>query len=51
LKEQGYTITYLHRRERHGFKAGALQAGLEVAGGELVAILLMQILFLVKIFF
>ena len=38
LKEQGYTITYLHRRERHGFKAGALQAGLEVAGGELIAI-------------
>jgi cellulose synthase/poly-beta-1,6-N-acetylglucosamine synthase-like glycosyltransferase len=31
-------IVYLHRRNRHGYKAGALDKGLEVARGEFVAI-------------
>ncbi len=31
-------IVYLHRTNRHGFKAGALAHGLETARGELVAI-------------
>ncbi|HTH54076.1 MAG TPA: cellulose synthase family protein [Edaphobacter sp.] len=31
-------IVYLHRTNRHGFKAGALDAGLKVARGEFVAI-------------
>jgi cellulose synthase/poly-beta-1,6-N-acetylglucosamine synthase-like glycosyltransferase len=34
----GFPIEYHHRANRHGFKAGALQAGLESATGELVAI-------------
>ena len=34
----GFPIEYHHRANRHGFKAGALQAGLETATGELVAI-------------
>ena len=33
----GYPIEYHHRTNRHGFKAGALQAGLETATGEFVA--------------
>jgi cellulose synthase/poly-beta-1,6-N-acetylglucosamine synthase-like glycosyltransferase len=31
-------ITYIHRTNRYGFKAGALDAGLKVAKGEFVAI-------------
>src|SRR6201995_2833227 len=31
-------IVYLHRSNRHGYKAGALDKGLEVAQGEFVAI-------------
>ncbi len=31
-------IVYLHRTNRHGYKAGALDAGLDVARGEFVAI-------------
>jgi cellulose synthase/poly-beta-1,6-N-acetylglucosamine synthase-like glycosyltransferase len=31
-------IVYIHRTNRHGFKAGALDAGLKVARGEFVAI-------------
>lgn len=31
-------IVYLHRTDRHGYKAGALDKGLDVAKGELVAI-------------
>ncbi len=31
-------ITYRHRTDRHGYKAGALDAGLKVAKGELLAI-------------
>jgi cellulose synthase/poly-beta-1,6-N-acetylglucosamine synthase-like glycosyltransferase len=34
----GHPIVYLHRTNRHGFKAGALDAGLNVAKGEFVAI-------------
>ena len=34
----GQPIEYIHRTNRHGFKAGALDAGLKVAKGEFVAI-------------
>ena len=34
----GYPVTYHHRQNREGFKAGALAAGLETAKGEFVAI-------------
>jgi cellulose synthase/poly-beta-1,6-N-acetylglucosamine synthase-like glycosyltransferase len=34
----GYPVSYHHRSDRHGFKAGALQEGLKVAKGEFVAI-------------
>jgi cellulose synthase/poly-beta-1,6-N-acetylglucosamine synthase-like glycosyltransferase len=34
----GYPIEYLHRADRTGFKAGALQEGLKTATGELVAV-------------
>src|SRR5687767_13988467 len=34
----GIDITYLHRADRTGYKAGALEAGLRVATGEYVAI-------------
>ena len=34
----GHPIVYIHRTNRHGFKAGALDAGLNVAKGEFVAI-------------
>jgi cellulose synthase/poly-beta-1,6-N-acetylglucosamine synthase-like glycosyltransferase len=37
-RNMGYPIEYLHRSNRHGFKAGALQEGLASATGELVAI-------------
>lgn len=35
---QGFPIEYVHRTNRHGFKAGALQAGLATVTGELIAI-------------
>jgi cellulose synthase/poly-beta-1,6-N-acetylglucosamine synthase-like glycosyltransferase len=35
---QGIDIKYLHRADRTGYKAGALEAGLRVARGEFVAI-------------
>jgi len=35
---QGQPIQYIHRTNRHGFKAGALDEGLKVAKGEFVAI-------------
>jgi cellulose synthase/poly-beta-1,6-N-acetylglucosamine synthase-like glycosyltransferase len=35
---EGLPITYIHRSNRHGFKAGALENGLRTAQGELVAI-------------
>ncbi len=34
----GHPITYIHRTNREGFKAGALQNGLRTAKGELIAI-------------
>ncbi len=34
----GQPIAYIHRTNRHGFKAGALDAGLKIAKGEFVAI-------------
>ncbi len=34
----GFPIEYHHRENRHGYKAGALQEGLETATGELIAI-------------
>jgi len=34
----GYPIEYRHRSNRHGFKAGALQEGLQSATGELIAV-------------
>jgi cellulose synthase/poly-beta-1,6-N-acetylglucosamine synthase-like glycosyltransferase len=37
-REQGFDIHYLHRDERTGFKAGALEAGLALAKGEFVLI-------------
>jgi cellulose synthase/poly-beta-1,6-N-acetylglucosamine synthase-like glycosyltransferase len=35
---QGIDITYMHRTDRTGFKAGALEAGLRVAKGRFIAI-------------
>jgi cellulose synthase/poly-beta-1,6-N-acetylglucosamine synthase-like glycosyltransferase len=35
---QGFPVTYHHRTNREGFKAGALAAGLKTAKGEFVAI-------------
>ena len=35
---QGFDIKYIHRVDRTGYKAGALDAGLKVARGEFVAI-------------
>jgi cellulose synthase/poly-beta-1,6-N-acetylglucosamine synthase-like glycosyltransferase len=35
---QGIDIKYIHRHDRTGFKAGALEAGLKTARGEFVAI-------------
>jgi hypothetical protein len=38
LQATGLDIVYLHRTDRTGYKAGALDAGLTVAKGELIAI-------------
>lgn len=38
-RARGHRIEHLHRTDRSGFKAGALQAGLERARGELVLVL------------
>src|SRR5215213_10196650 len=35
---QGIDITYIHRTDRTGYKAGALEAGMAVAKGEYIAI-------------
>lgn len=37
-KGEGLTISYVHRTNRQGFKAGALANGLELSKGELVAV-------------
>lgn len=36
--ERGVNISYFHRDDRTGFKAGALEAGMKVATGEYIAI-------------
>ncbi|MBI2892897.1 MAG: glycosyltransferase [Deltaproteobacteria bacterium] len=38
LREQGLDAVYLHRDDRTGFKAGALDAGLKVCKGEFVLV-------------
>ena len=38
LKKQGYSIQYIHRVDRTGYKAGALENGLKHATGELVMV-------------
>lgn len=35
---RGFNISYLHRVDRRGYKAGALEAGLKSASGEFIAI-------------
>jgi cellulose synthase/poly-beta-1,6-N-acetylglucosamine synthase-like glycosyltransferase len=37
-KQRGFDIQYIHRADRTGFKAGALENGMRVAKGQLVAI-------------
>ena len=37
-REAGVPIEYIHRENRHGYKAGALENGLKTASGEIVAI-------------
>lgn len=36
--ERGFNMEYRHRKNRQGYKAGALQAGIPTATGELIAI-------------
>ena len=38
MKLQGFDIVYYHRRDRKGYKAGALKEGLKTAKGELIGI-------------
>lgn len=38
LREAGRHIYYIHREDRRGFKAGALEEGLKTADGEFIAI-------------
>ncbi|MCZ6633518.1 MAG: glycosyltransferase [bacterium] len=38
LQAQGLDIQFLHREDRNGYKAGALEEGLKVAKGEFVAV-------------
>jgi glycosyltransferase involved in cell wall biosynthesis len=38
LREQGLDVVYHHRVDRTGYKAGALDAGLKIAKGSLIAI-------------
>lgn len=37
-KDQGLDISYLHRQNRKGYKAGALEEGMRVAKGEFIAV-------------
>ncbi len=37
-RKQGFRIAHLHRRDRTGYKAGALAAGCQVAEGEFLAV-------------
>jgi cellulose synthase/poly-beta-1,6-N-acetylglucosamine synthase-like glycosyltransferase len=38
FRARGFDIVYLHRKDRRGFKAGALQAGMEAARGDYLMI-------------
>jgi cellulose synthase/poly-beta-1,6-N-acetylglucosamine synthase-like glycosyltransferase len=38
LKAEGHPIEYIHRTNRHGYKAGALQNGMAQAKGEFMAV-------------
>jgi len=38
MRAEGHPVDYLHRTDRVGYKAGALQAGLAEATGELIAV-------------
>jgi cellulose synthase/poly-beta-1,6-N-acetylglucosamine synthase-like glycosyltransferase len=38
LREEGLDVTYLHRGDRNGYKAGALEAGMRQAKGEFVLV-------------
>jgi hypothetical protein len=38
FREQGFDIHYIHRMDRTGFKAGALENGMKTAKGELIAV-------------
>jgi len=38
VKKKGIPIEYIHRDNREGFKAGALEAGLKVAKGDYIAV-------------
>ena len=38
MRAQGFDIQYIHRDDRTGFKAGALENGMKTAKGELLAI-------------
>jgi cellulose synthase/poly-beta-1,6-N-acetylglucosamine synthase-like glycosyltransferase len=37
-KKQGFDISYIHRENRQGYKAGALKGGLKIAKGKYIAI-------------
>jgi cellulose synthase/poly-beta-1,6-N-acetylglucosamine synthase-like glycosyltransferase len=39
LRERGFDVELIHRTDRTGFKAGALERGLATARGEFVCIL------------
>jgi cellulose synthase/poly-beta-1,6-N-acetylglucosamine synthase-like glycosyltransferase len=38
LRERGYDVSYRHREDRHGYKAGALEEGLREAKGDFVMV-------------
>ena len=38
LREEGLDVVYLHRGDRKGYKAGALEAGMKQAKGEFVLV-------------
>jgi len=38
MRSAGFNVVYLHRTQRTGYKAGALEAGTRVASGELILI-------------
>src|SRR5688500_14001429 len=37
-RQLGHNVVYIHRENRHGFKAGALEHGLKLSHGEYVAV-------------